>query len=433
MPVLDGWVSTVRFAFFSPPFQGHLQPAASLADALTRRGHECFLVAHPQTQIPERGLKPLWLDPESCDWTPQQFSMHARSSGLPLGIRRLLRDMTAITDSLCAQAPALLREHAIDGVVSDQMEPAGALVAEHLGLPFVTLAAAAPVNREPLVPLPVLPWSYDEGENAIGRNRAGEAIADWLTRRHDETIARWSERFAIAPRAKLTDCLSPLADMSQMIAGLDFPRQHLPQSFHHVGRLRPLDGAQDKTELPRFGSGKLVYASLGTLQGHRLGLFRRIAKACRKLDVQLVVAHSGALDPAEAKLIDADWVLPWVPQEALLAHTDVAITHGGLNTVLDGLAAGVPLLCLPLAFEQPGIGARIARSGAGTTLSPRSSVDKIALALAELLEQQSFKQRAAELALELASSPGSAGAAAIVEQAVSTRRSVLRGTSLQLA
>lgn len=390
-------------------------------------------MAHPQTPVPEHGFKPLLLDPARCRWTPQQFSTHARSSGIPFGLGRLVRDMTAITDSLCAQAPALLREHGIDGVVSDQMEPAGALVAEHLGLPFVSLAAAAPVNREPLMPLPVLPWPYDEGESALGRNRAGEAIADWLTRGHDQTIARWADRFAIAPRSKLTDCLSPLADMSQMIAGLDFPRQHLPASFHHLGRLRPLEGGHDQTPLPRFGDGPLVYASLGTLQGHRLGLFRSIAKACRKLGVQLVVAHSGALKPAEAKLIDADWVLPWVPQEALLAHTDVAITHGGLNTVLDALAAGVPLLCLPLAFEQPGIGARIERSGAGTTLSARSSVDKIAEALRRLLEQQSFKHRAGDLAGELASSPGSAGAAAIVESVVATRRPMLKGSALQTA
>jgi zeaxanthin glucosyltransferase len=423
----------VRFAFFSPPFQGHLQPAASLAEALTRRGHECFLVAHPDTQVPDRGFRPLFIDPALCQWTPQKFSTHARSSGLPFGIGRLVRDMTAITDSLCLGAPSLLREHGIDGVVSDQMEPAGALVAAHLGLPYVTLAAAAPINREPLMPLPVLPWRYEEGEQALGRNRAGEAIADWLTKQHDRAISQWSERFGIASRHKLTDCLSPLADMSQMTAGLDFPRQHLPASFHHLGRLRPLDTEQDRTDLPRFGSGPLVYASLGTLQGHRLGLFRRIAKACRSLGVQLVVAHSGALSAAEARLIDADWVLPWVPQEALLAHTDVAITHGGLNTVLDSLAEGVPLLCLPLAFEQPGIGARIERSGAGITLSPRSSIANIAAALGRLLEQQSFKARAGALAQELANSPGSAGAAMIVERAIATRQPVLRDAGLEAA
>jgi zeaxanthin glucosyltransferase len=413
----------MRLAFFSPPFQGHLFPAAALAEALNQRGHECFAIVHPQTSIPAAGLKPLYLDASGAKWTPDGFIDHSRSPGLPFGIGRLVRDMAAITDSLCRQAPDMLREHGIDGVVSDQMEPAGALVAEHLGLPYVSLAAAAPINREPLVPLPVLPWSYEDSEKAVGRNRAGEYIADWLTQRHDRTIEEWSARFAIAPKHKLVDCLSPLADLSQMTKGLDFPRQHLPSTFHPVGRLRP-PAVDTGTELPEFGGGPLIYASFGTLQGHRLGLFRNIARACKTLGVRLIVSHSGALTPKEASTIGADWIFPWVPQQEVLARADVVITHGGLNTVLDSLAEGLPMLCLPLAFEQPGIGARLARSGAGLVLSPKSSVASIAEALRRLVEEPSFRQKAGQLAGELAAAPGSHGAAVIVERALQTRQPV---------
>lgn len=415
----------MRLAFFSPPLQGHLQPAASLAEELRQRGHQCFIVAHPDAELPKRGFSPILLDRARTNWTPQQFLEHSRSPGLPFGIQRLVGDMSAITDSLCAQAPELLRAHDIDGIVSDQMEPAGALVAGVLGLPYVSLAAAAPINREPLVPLPVLPWDFEDTEWGLKRNQTGEQIADWLTGRHDQTIAQWSERFGIARKSKLVECLSPLADMSQMIAGLDFPRNHLPASFHHVGRLRPTE-MPPQEQLPDFGPAPLVYASLGTLQGHRLGLFRRLAKACRQSGLQLLVSHSGALTPREAQTIDADWVLPWVPQQAVLKRADIVITHGGLNTVLDALAEGLPLLCLPLAFEQPGIGARIGRSGAGIVLGARSSATHIASALDRLLNEASFGQKAGALAEELAKAPGSTGAADIVEQVVQTRRPVLR-------
>jgi zeaxanthin glucosyltransferase len=414
----------MRLAFFSPPLQGHLQPAAALAEALRKRGHECFAIAHPETEIPQ-GFTPIWLDPTKTRWTPRQFLAHSRSPGLPLGIWRLVSDMAAITDSLCAQAPELLRAHAIDGIVADQLEPAGALVAEFLRLPYVSLAAAAPINREPLVPLPVLPWPYEDADWAIRRNKAGERIADWLTRKHDQTIAQWSERFGIAPRGKLVECLSPFSDMAQMTAGFDFPRRNLPGSYHHVGRLRALDGSGGG-DVPPFGPMPLVYASLGTLQGHRAGLFRRMAKACRQLGLQLLVSHSNTLTEAEAKTIDADWVLPWVPQEAVLRRADIVITHGGLNTVLDTLAQGLPLLCMPLAFEQPGIGARIAHSGAGITLSPHAFARQIAAALGRLISEPSFRLRAEALAQELAQSPGAAGAAEIVERVVASRQPVLR-------
>ncbi len=414
----------MRLAFFNPPLQGHLQPAAALAQELEKRGHQCFAVAHPDTELP-KGFTPIRLDRARTPWTPAQFLEHSRSPRLPLGIWRLVSDMAAITDALCRQTPDLLREHGIDGIVTDQLEPAGALVAEYLGLPYVSLAAAAPINREPLVPLSVLSWPFEDSERAMQRNKAGEQIADWLTGKHDQTIAQWSERFGIRRKSKLIDCLSPLADMAQMSAGLDFPRSQLPPTYHHVGRLRASD-APGGGEVPAFGPQPLAYASLGTLQGHRVGLFRRMAKACRQSGLQLLVTHSGALSPAEAKSIDADWVLPWAPQEAVLRRADVVITHGGLNTVLDALAQGLPLLCLPLAFEQPGIAARITRSGAGLALSPRASAGQIATALGRLRKEPSFRQRAESLARELRQSPGAGGAAQIVERAMASKEPVLR-------
>jgi zeaxanthin glucosyltransferase len=54
-----------------------------------------------------------------------------------------------------------LRAIGAQAVIADEMEAAGGLVAEHLGLPFVSVANAVSVRREPSVPSPVLPFDYD--------------------------------------------------------------------------------------------------------------------------------------------------------------------------------------------------------------------------------------------------------------------------------
>ncbi|WP_312798167.1 glycosyltransferase, partial [Tianweitania sp.] len=113
-----------------------------------------------------------------------------------------------------------------------------------------------------------------------------------------------------------------------------------------------------------------VFASLGTLQGHRFNLFQRIARACRTLDVQLMIAHCGGLTPTQAGRLDADWVVDRVDQKAALARADVVITHAGLNTVVDALSATVPMLCIPLAFDQPGMAARVRQAGVGEARQP---------------------------------------------------------------
>lgn len=416
----------MRIAFFSTPMQGHLQPAHLLADELSARGHKTFLVCHPETESTSGRWERLFLDSKHCDWTPQLFLRHAKRPGFPFGLKNIVSDMAKMTNSLCQAGPALLEAAGVDAIVSDQMEPAGALIADCLDIPYVSLAAAHPINREPLVPLSVLPWAYENSAKAIKRNRGGERIANFLTSAHDQTIIEWSHRWALEPRRRLVDCLSSLADISQMFEGLDFPRRELAPTFHYVGPLRATSVATEMVLGPDHDSRPLVYASLGTLQGHRLGLFQRIATACRALDARLVVAHGGALSPRQEAAIDAELVSPWVSQRQLISQADAVVTHGGLNTVLDALSAGVPMLCLPLAFEQPGIGARVAWAGAGETLSHRASPAKIMSALNRILREPSYRSNAKAIGNECSEAGGIHRAASIAERALSTRRPVLR-------
>lgn len=48
-------------------------------------------------------------------------------------------------------------------------------------------------------------------------------------------------------------------------------------------------------------------------------------------------------------------IASWCPQEKVLSHRSIGlfITHAGWNSVLECLAAGVPVLCCPVSAEQP--------------------------------------------------------------------------------
>ena len=128
----------------------------------------------------------------------------------PFGIRRVIADMAASTELFYREAPAVLRALEVEAVLADQMEPAGALLAEHLGLPFVSIACALPFNREPLVPLPVMPWRYRATDWGEQLNRHSSGVYDRLMRPHGEVIERYCRVFGTAGRTSLSDCLSPL-------------------------------------------------------------------------------------------------------------------------------------------------------------------------------------------------------------------------------
>jgi len=381
-----------HFAVVAPPYYSHFQALQALAIELIERGHRVTFfhqsdAAHwlSEPRISFRSVGANSHPPGSLERTLHQ----AAHPDTPWGLRLIIKQMAGTTAMLCNELPQALADNGIDALLCDQMEPAGGLVAESLGLPFVSVACALPVNREPGLPLPVMPFAYATDERSQHMYRGSSQVYDWLMKPLGKVINEAARRLGIPPRSALHECLSPLAQISQTLPGFDFPRSRLPASFHAVGPLRsPLTRKQG--EWPIDKQRPFFFASLGTLQGDRLKLFERIAKACKRLDGQLLIAHCGKLDAAqERRLIDcgATWVTDFAPQQWALEQADAVITHGGLNTVMDAIAARTPMLVLPIAFDQPGVAARVAYRGVGSQLSRRASAARIESALRALLAQ----------------------------------------------
>ncbi|HEX8604323.1 MAG TPA: glycosyltransferase, partial [Pseudoduganella sp.] len=301
---------------------------------------------------------------------------------------------------------------------------------------FISVACALPVNREPGMPLPVMPFAWGSDERARQMAEGSTRVYDWLMAPHRSVIERRARAFGIPARGMLHECLSPLAQISQTVAAFDFPRLALPAHFHHVGPLRhPARHGSDHREpksmpttvpVPDLDPGRpFIFASLGTLQGQRFDLFRRIARACRQLDAQLLLAHCGGLSARQEVALQAagaTWVCAFADQQQVLARADAVVTHAGLNTVMDAIAARTPMLALPIAFDQPGAAARICHAGIGLRASPRfASPRHLAAQLRRLLQEPRFSRRLEPMADAVASAGGAARAADIVEQSLRLR------------
>ena len=417
-----------HFGVVAPAFYSHFGALSALALALHARGHRITFFQCPDAAG--------YLNDERLGFHAVGAASHppgslaealrrAADPGSPLGLRRVINDMAATTTMLCRELPAAFERLQVDAVLGDQMEAAGGLVAEALGLPFVSVACALPVNREAGIPLPVMPFDWSTGERALHMVDGSTRVYDWMMTPHRRAIEAETRRLGIPVRGALHECLSPIAQISQTVAAFDFPRTQLPPGFHHVG---PLRAASHKAParidaLPAIDPDRpFIFASLGTMQGHRFDLFKRIAKACRQLDAQLLIAHCGGLDARQAAALEglgATWVCAFAPQDAALARADAVVSHAGLNTALDAAANTTPILALPIAFDQPGVAARIRHAGVGLSASPRfASAAQLARQLRRLLEEPGFKERCAWLAANVSQAGGSVHAASIVEHAL---------------
>jgi len=414
-----------HFAVVGPAYFSHFNALEAIAVELIERGHRVTFLhridAKAFLRDPRIGFHVLGATSHPAGSLAESLRRAANPGG-PIGIRAVIADMARTTDMLCRDLPPALQLLGIDAMLADQMEAAGALVADGAGIPFISIACALPVNREPGIPLPVMPFKYATTEQAMHMYQGSARVYDWIMGPHSRVVAQWAATFKLSPRSMLHECVSTLAQISQTVPGFEFPRSALPATFHHVGPLRTAKTTQVTSAMPPVAEGRpFIFASLGTLQGQRFGLFKRIARAARKLDAQLLIAHCGGLDAGQERaLVRAGaTVTDFAPQAAVLARADAVVSHAGLNTVMDAIAARTPILALPIAFDQPGAASRVCHADIGLCGSARlSGSATLARMLDQLITQPRFASALDRLAIEVDQAGGAPRAASIIEQAL---------------
>ncbi len=425
-----------HFAILSPPEAGHVYPLGAIGLELIRRGHRVTVIARPKAapileelNLPLHTIEPEGIPFPSSPWLWTAFSLF--KSGWLVGFRN---SFAWAAEAQLRLLPDIFKTLGVEGVISDQIFPACGTAAERVGLPFVTVCTAPPWNVDVALPPAFTSWNYAEGRRAELRNRMGYAVWRWFMQPALRVVNRYRRRWNMRRFRRIDDCFSPLAQISQLFAEMDFPRSAAPACFHYVGSLaadRPYDAAGFPWD--RLDGRPLIYASLGTIADPmNRPVYPRIAAACAGLDAQLVLALGKWNDETAGRehshaLIGDPIVADYAPQLALLDRAAVLITHAGLNTTLEAVSRAVPMVALARSADQPGNASRIEYSGAGLRASfHRGTAAELREIVRRVLTDERFRRRAQELQKAMRAAGGARCAAEIAEQALTTGRPVLR-------
>jgi MGT family glycosyltransferase len=340
-------------------------------------------------------------------------------------VRYTIEQLCAWAEVMLEEGPELIRGHQVNALVANQGATESGSIADLCGIPFVTVCSAVLLNQEAGIPPFFTPWSFRPGRVWRWRNRLAYGLQNWIADPIIRLVLEFREAHGLEPYQKVNDVFSALAQISQFPKDFEFPREDLPPWFHFTGPFHSA-ASRPRTDFPweKLGSRPLVYASMGTLQ-NRLGwVFEAILAACRELEVDLVLSTGGAkhILPSypHTHLVD------YVPQLELLGRASLMVTHGGTNSVMECLAAGVPMVAIPITNDHPGCAARLERSGAGKVV-PLSRLSALSLgeAIQQVLRQASYRENAIRMRGLIQESGGVERAADIIERAVATRRPVL--------
>ncbi len=162
--------------------------------------------------------------------------------------------------------------------------------------------------------------------------------------------------------------VSKLAVITQTPKEFDFSIPHLPPQFHYTGPFHDIEG-REPISLPweKLTDKPLIYASMGTLVNGLNKVYGAILEAVGEFpEMQVVLSVGRNVNPADLGPIPSNTIVVRVaPQSELLKRAAPCITHAGLNTALEALAQGVPMVAIPIGYDQPGVAARIAYHGVG--------------------------------------------------------------------
>ena len=197
---------------------------------------------------------------------------------------------------------------------------------------------------------------------------------------------------------------------------------YIDNSFHFVGP-SILTTTRKETDFPwglLEAARTKIYLSLGTLYNDNIGFYRTVFAAFSDHPAQFILSVGRRIDIRDLGPVPGNFIVQSsVPQLELLPKVDLFITHGGMNSVNEGLNYGVPLVVVPQQIEQALNGRQVARQGAGIVLAdtpPYGRLDARALRLAvdQVLADPTYRLNAERLSFSFHEAGGYQQAATII-------------------
>ena len=361
---------------------GHFGPLRPVIDALIARGDEVLMVVPPKLEATVSAMgQPFVVSAEppaeelAALW--ERFATVSGREAATLGNRELFGRLW--TAALLPTAERACREWRPQLVLHEAAEYASAIAAERCGVAHAQIAISLAEVEAGSLEL-AAPALSEHAEQIVERLRA----SPYLTR---------------------------------------FPASLDPSPYPATERFRALTEPPGAPLADRWGASDapLVYVTFGSVAGglpNSAALYRTALDAVAGLHarVLLTVGRDVAID-ALGPVPENAHVEAWVPQAEVLADATLVVAHGGSGTTFGTLAAGVPLVIVPLFADQLVNAERAARAGTAVVVEPDRDAERgmgtlgpqhtarLRAAIETILADRSYARAARRIADEMAALP----------------------------
>lgn len=394
-----------RVAFFNLPAHGHVNPTLPVVAELVRRGHTVSYYNTKEFRAP-------------IARTGAEFRPYPEPNLKAADFSTLVSSLANVTVFLLAESQRLLPfalnefdRDPPDLVIFDSIALWGMQAAYLRQLPTVASISTAVLEGVS----DMLGWrDYAQ--------LIGQALPKMpkLFARRRALVKRYGP--GVFPHKAIFPCIG--------VTNIVYTSRHFqPQtsfvdaSFHFVGpSINTASRAQTDFPWDRLTAARpRIYISLGTIHSANHAFYHTVFTALAGYPGQIVLAVGRQTDPTQIDPIPDNFIVcPSVPQLELLQKVDLFITHGGMNSVNEGLYYGVPLVVAPQHMEQALNGRQAAKLGAGVVIgnSPpfgRVNAKELRTAVDTVLADNGYRQNAEQVGHSFRGAGGYQQAADVIE------------------
>lgn len=369
----------MRILFSGVPQYGHLLPLLPLATAARAAGHDVALVTSATLAEAVAPLLVLAAGPDMTQMGAEHLRREqgeATDAGADDVGRRFLFgtrvDLTADA-AICAA-----RDFEPDLLVAEPLDAVGPVVAAALGIPWA-VHAFGPTSTEMVGMAPSVALQ-EVMEDAVGRElvRRGLVAADRIA------------------------YLDPCPELLQPAGWTPVPERIVvrPQAYSGTDSRRSASVPVDRQERVSVAVtlGTVTVATIGD-PGLLDAVLRSISSTAA-LDVDVVATLGPAGGSVGADVArDRLRVVDFVPLGDLLEGVDVVVSVAGIGTVLAALCRGIPLVLMPVLWDQPFNARQAAATGAAVVVG---SPQDVGAAVADVLGNPRFRAAAQAVAVQIA-------------------------------
>lgn len=345
-----------KILFFNIPAYGHVNPTLPVVSELVQRGHQLI---YYNSDTFEQALK----------GTAAEFRSYPNSSTSEAELAKRVSNLVTVSVLMLEESLRLLpfslnqiEQEKPDLVIFDSFALWGMQATRLKSVPSVASFSTFVLEGVP----GIIKW-----RDYLHIFRQAFTQLSTLQRLRRQLVKTYGPD--IFPDNSILPCKG---DLNIVYTSREFQPDtpYIDKSFHFVGpsilatTRNEIDFPWDLLEAERTK----IYLSLGTLYNDNINFYRTVFTAFSDHPAQFILSLGHLTDIHDLGLIPDNFIIQSnVPQLEVLQKVDLFITHGGMNSVNEGLNYGVPLVVVPQQIEQALNGRQVARQGAGIVLADR--------------------------------------------------------------